>query len=182
MTVDDVLKQARAMSTPEQRREMVLEFDQRVEVADEFLGLTGIPDHELRAICSQVMSRLQHASAAWISIVTDKRQYVRAAVGADFVVELEGEDMPLANSLCAQVVMDMDPIVAPDVKANPLLAVCAVSPLFEAYVGVPLHFHGATVGVLAITGKRGSLNAGVLPVLQYEVTQIEDRMLERRET
>lgn len=85
---------------------------------------------------TRLASRLLRAPIALITVLDDRRQFFKSAVGAGSLRET-----PLAYSICANTVAINSPLVIEDARVHPLVCENPAVPKFGvvAYAGVPIH-------------------------------------------
>jgi EAL domain-containing protein (putative c-di-GMP-specific phosphodiesterase class I) len=106
------------------------------------LYATGLLDSEAELVFdrfTRVASTALRASVALISLVDDRRQFFKSAVGLPEPLASKRET-PLSHSFCQHVVTTKEPVVIADAPKHPLvrdnLAVLELG--VKAYAGVPL--------------------------------------------
>lgn len=85
---------------------------------------------------TRLASRLLNAPIALITLLDDRRQFFKSAVGAG-----ELRSTPLAYSICANTVAINSPLIIEDARVHPLVCENPAVPKFGviAYAGVPIH-------------------------------------------
>jgi diguanylate cyclase (GGDEF)-like protein/PAS domain S-box-containing protein len=100
---------------------------------------------------TKLSSRLLGVPVALVSLVDDRRQFFKSALGlAD--PWASRRETPLSHSFCKHIVASGEPLVVADARESPLLRDnLAVSELgVIAYAGVPLATDGATIGAFCV--------------------------------
>ena len=135
---------------------------------------------------TRLAARLLGVPVSLVSLVDDRRQYFKSAVG------LELRETPLAHSFCQHVVVGQQPLIVTDAREDPLVSGnLAVRDLdVIAYLGVPLTTaDGETLGSFcAIDSAPRAWSEEEIAVLEAlargVIAEIElralDRDLERR--
>ncbi|MCW3040933.1 MAG: diguanylate cyclase [Solirubrobacterales bacterium] len=88
-----------------------------------------------------------------LTIITATDQTVKAAWG-DCPTIHPGDRVDLAMSVCAYVVADNEPLIAPDTLKAPHIKACLALEDVRAYAGAPIHLDGQPIGALAGFGPR----------------------------
>ncbi len=146
--------------------------------------LLDTPPEESFDRLTRMAARLLGAPVAFISLVTDDRQFFKSATGLP-EPWASRRGAPLAYSICRHVVETAAPLVVEDVRRDPLLRTnLAVRELgWVAYAGVPLVTgQGYVVGALSVVEMAPRLwserDLGLLQDLAASaVTEIELRSL-----
>jgi GAF domain-containing protein len=101
---------------------------------------------------TRLAARVLYAPVAFMSLVDDKRQFLKSVIGLPKALASQRE-IPLAHSLCQLVVTTREAVIIPDTSRHPL--VCS-NPAFSdldvrAYAGVPLSTSvGHVLGALCV--------------------------------
>lgn len=157
-----------------QRIEVLTErYRERLEVL-RGATLSTVPDDVLQALVAEAAHRLKTPMAV-VSLILERTQYFRAQ---------HGLPPPLALSLatdrdtsfCQFVVRDDQPFEVQDVQADPRVPQLLAERFgVRAYLGVPLHVSGRTVGALCtVDVKARAFSAeerGALEALAWNVSR-----------
>lgn len=147
-------------------------------------ALLDTPPEEAFDRLTRMAARLLGAPVAFISLLTDDRQFFKSATGLPEPLASR-RDTPLAHSFCRHVVDAREPLAVEDARRHPLLrASPAIRELgWIAYAGVPLVTRqGHVVGTLSVVDAMPRLwSERELALLQdlaaSAVTEIELRSL-----
>ncbi len=111
-------------------------------------GLDTVPEESFDRL-TRMVTRLLGVPVSLVSLVDDKRQFFKSAVGLTGW-PAEDRSTPLSHSFCQTVVIEQTPLIVTDAKND--ARVCdnlAVSELgVQSYLGVPLIVSGHVIGSL----------------------------------
>jgi diguanylate cyclase (GGDEF)-like protein/PAS domain S-box-containing protein len=104
---------------------------------------------------TRLSAELLHAPVALVSLVDDRRQFFKSAVGLSEPWASRRET-PLSHSFCKHVVATGKPLVVDDARLSPLLREnLAIKELgVIAYAGVPLEAKGEAIGAFCVIEQK----------------------------
>jgi len=122
------------------------------------LQATGLLDSDAEARfdrLTRLSARLMGAPVALISLVDDRRQFFKSAVGLPEPWASRRET-PLSYSFCQHVVRSAEKVIVSDARRHPLLrdnpAITELKVI--AYAGVPLAVEGRTIGAFCVIDEK----------------------------
>ncbi len=132
------------------------------------LGLMDSAAEENFDRVSRLAARLVGAPIALLSLVDERRQFFKSAIGLTGPVA-EARQTPLSHSFCQHVVTSGAPLVIPDAKSNPLVCDNLAIPEFgvAAYLGFPIRDESGNVlgSFCVIDGKPHDWSEADIAVL-----------------
>ena len=104
---------------------------------------------------TQLAARILGVPIAFLSLVDDKRQFFKSAVGLEGALA-SSRETPLSHSFCKYAVCSGQPLIVQDAHTHPLVH---DNPAVEefgvvAYAGVPIELSGEHVGVLCAVDRK----------------------------
>lgn len=136
-------------------RPLPLDAPERLTALDH-TGLMDSPEEEAFDRFTRMAARAVGAPVALVSLVDDKRQFFKSAVGLKGPLATERQT-PLSHSYCRYVVASGKPFVVPDARTHPVVRDNPAIDDYDAisYCGVPLiDAEGHVLGTLCATGDR----------------------------
>jgi diguanylate cyclase (GGDEF)-like protein/PAS domain S-box-containing protein len=114
-------------------------------------GLMDSPSEERFDRYTRLAAKLLHAPTSLISLVDEKRQFFKSAVGLG-EPWASARETPLTHSFCKHVVADGAHLAVEDAVQHPVVHDNLAIPDLgvRAYAGMPLQIRGQNVGVLCV--------------------------------
>jgi hypothetical protein len=105
---------------------------------------------------TRLASRLLRAPNAFVTIITNDRQFVKSSTVEDQeATNKTGSSQTLELSFCKFAVASREPLVVEDARSHPLVQESeAVAAGVIAYAGVPLEVQGEAIGALCVVDSR----------------------------
>jgi GAF domain-containing protein len=105
---------------------------------------------------AQMAARLLSAPAAFVTILDDRRQFIKSATGDGVATKQAGSSDGLDRSLCKHAVLSNEPFVVGDARLHPLAKDNkALEDGIIAYAGIPLESpDGHAIGAICVVDSR----------------------------
>jgi len=119
-------------------------------------GLLDSPPEPEFDRLTRLAAQLLDAPAAFVTVISGDRQYLKSAVADGERSEQAGSSTELDRSFCQHAISSNEPFVVQDAREHPLVKDNkAVAEGVIAYAGIPLHTHdGESIGALCVVDSK----------------------------